>query len=165
MKYVLIVVLVLGALGAGVYFAFVHNWSPSATTEQQPSKLGADGMLPNAKALLFAKRKDTLIGTIDVQADAATLQTLSIAERKEVLLRTALHLATVQMRENAKLAGADKIKLYVIQITNANEYAQGDFRGMIELGTIESTPDLAANTAALISERTTSVTWKPGVEK
>src|SRR4051794_13695004 len=124
MRNVLAGVLVIAALAAGGWFAFFRGSHDPNTEGTGPA------VLLNAKPVLFSKKDNTLTGAIDVQEDADVLARMAVPARKESLLRAALDLAAAQARDNPRLAGAEKVKINVVRITNKNEYAQGEFRGM-----------------------------------
>lgn len=149
--------------GAGAASWFYLQRSVATPVQPTPIALADDAILSGAKALLFAKRKDTVIGTIDVQPEAARLQGLPVEQRKELLLRTAVSRTLEQLKANDRLAGASHCRIHIIRIVNSDEYAQGDFRGMVELGTLETSPDKAGDTKASWVDRAGNVVWKPGL--
>jgi len=162
MRKIVVIAILLTVLGAGTWhFVARPLWFAGGANSTAVQGSESDlSTLANARPVFFAKRKDVVIGYIDVEDDYARLQQLPVARRHDLLLTSALRLALEQVHATTRFAGVHTLRIHVVRILDRDEYAKGNVASMIHLATIETSMDRAQNQKAGLVDRVESVDWK-----
>jgi hypothetical protein len=141
----------------------VGTVAPAAATDTSTPKAAA---APSGRAelLLVTRRGDTLFLAVDFSGVRNRLHGLSVADRRQAVLRDALRLYL------SNVSGDDRkqalhARLFALLVPDRDEYARGSYQGVTELAVIETDYRKASQERKPLEDRARQVEWQPGIEQ
>lgn len=155
--------------GVVMFWAYRNLGKPQpASTVEAPSAAAqpvhqTESALTNADAsyLMTTAKGEKLIVAIDYAGTRAVQKTIAQQDRKDYILTQALSVYAKNCAESGKKYS--QIRIHALSVPNLDEYSRGNFNGMLELATMDTSPGSLTDTSKTTEKRLGTITWKAGL--